>query len=68
VSECMACDVPDAFDLIVMHAIPEAMRNLIEAINRGDVRSVNGARITVELVFDPPPSKHAMLQFTEHYE
>jgi len=64
----MACDVPDAFDLIVMHAIPDVMHNLIEAINRGDVRSVNGHRITVELVFDPPPNKHAMLQFTERFE
>lgn len=55
--------------VVIMHAVPEVLFELVDAINRGDIRNQHGARITVEVVSHAEYAEnHADLQFTSHYD
>ena len=69
-SQCQVCKDPPLYGEVVIHAMPEVLRPLIDMINKGDVRNERGERITVSLrsAVEELGDGHVMLDFTVQYD
>lgn len=67
---CLACENPPFYGEVVIHAVPEVLRTIIDAINAGDVRTHDGLRLTVSLrsAEQELGDGHVMLEFQSHLD
>ncbi len=62
---CNLCLDSVGAGVVTIHATPEVVREMVDSINRGDVRSMDGKRMTVAVV-DAGADGHVSLTFTQH--
>lgn len=65
--ECYACRNSVAMALVTVHVVPEILRELVDAINRGGMTNPEGKRVSVAVV-DAGADNHVLLKFTQHEE
>jgi len=64
-AKCRLCSNSVENQVVTIHAVPEVVREMVDCINRGDVRSLDGKKLTVQLT-DAGHDGHVSLSFTQH--